>query len=134
MVDVTAKLLKAFPGWSREQNEILMERFAENNFTDERMMDAVNSVIDTYQGYGKLPNIANFIQFDKCYEAYTMQQKNQVVYDKKFQDSDFAIVRIEGISACRSAGRKTLFVLKSDIERYRLKTREPIYAGQEWTD
>ena len=74
VADVTAKIVKAFPGWSEDQTEILKDRFAENGFTDQRMMDAVNHVIDTYEGYGKIPNIANFVQYDKRYQVYTYSQ------------------------------------------------------------
>lgn len=127
--------MKAFPGWSKEQNEILMDRFAENSFTDERMVDSVNHVIDTYQGYGKLPNIANFIQYDKRYPLFTVAQMNAAVHKGEYRDQDFAIVRIEGVSACKSAGAKLpMFALKADINRHNLTTREPIYHGQEWPD
>jgi hypothetical protein len=133
--EVSARIMKAFPGWSREQTEILMDRFAENGFTDQRMMDAANHVIDTYEGYGRVPNIANFIQFDKQYRLFTIQQKNAAVHRGEYQEQDFAIVRIEGVSACRSAaGKRPLFALKTEIERYGLTTREPLYPGQQWPD
>jgi hypothetical protein len=60
-----AKILKAFPKFNKSQLEILRERFKELSFTDQRIMDAVNHVIDTYEGWDKLPNIANFVQYDK---------------------------------------------------------------------
>jgi hypothetical protein len=134
IVDATAKIIAAFPGWSKEQSEILKDRFAENGFTDERMMDSINHVIDTFSGYGKIPNIANFIQFDKQYTAYTIQQKNSIVQKGIHTHEDFVIVRIEGMSACKGAGRNILFVLRTEAERYKLPTREPLYAWEDWRD
>lgn len=135
VADVTAKVMKAFPGWSKEQSEVLKDRFAENRFTDERMMDAVNNVIDTYEGYGKIPNIANFIQFDKRYRVFTIPEVNALEAKGTHKFQDFAIVRIEGLSACKSAqGKRPLYALRADVDRYGLETREPRYAGQDWED
>ena len=66
-----ARILKAFPKFDKNQLEILKERFKELKFTDKRILDAVNNVIDTYQGWDKLPNLANFLQFDKTERLYT---------------------------------------------------------------
>ena len=60
-----AMVLKAFPKFDKNQLSVLKARFKANKFTDQRIIDAVNNVIDTYEGWDKLPNIANFIQFDR---------------------------------------------------------------------
>jgi len=61
----------AFPKFSSSQLEILKDRFAENGFDDKRMVASVDYVIDTYEGWDKTPNIANFIQFDSNGGYYT---------------------------------------------------------------
>ena len=51
--------------------KLLRERFKENGFTDKRMEDSVNHVIDNYTGFDKLPSIGDFIKFDKKVEVLT---------------------------------------------------------------
>ena len=64
-----ARIMKAFPKFRPEQVEVLRDRWKANGFTDERIMDAVNDVIDNYDGWS-LPNLANFIQYDRSYLTY----------------------------------------------------------------
>ncbi len=77
----TARILQAFPKMPIEMFNLLKDRFKENNFTDERLKDSVSHVIDTYQGWDKLPNIANFIQFDKKIKIYTNQELLEITKD-----------------------------------------------------
>jgi len=111
VADVTAKIVKAFPGWSSDQTEILKDRFAENGFTDRRMMDAVNFVIDNYEGYGKIPNIANFIKYDKTALTYaqicTAHDKGELVF------ADY-----EPIDLGHDNPR---FARREDVEKFNLK-------------
>ena len=113
VADVTAKIVKAFPGWSEDQTEILKDRFAENGFTDQRMMDAVNHVIDTYEGYGKIPNIANFVQYDKRYQVYTYSQIC-TAHDK----SELVMSDYEPIDLGHDKPR---FAKSDDVSKYNLK-------------
>lgn len=64
---------------------LLKDRFKENKFTDERLKDSINHVIDTYEGWDKLPNIANFIQYDKKVKAFTYEQV--IEHNHKFPGS-----------------------------------------------
>lgn len=86
----TAKILQAFPKMPDPTFNLLKERFKENKFTDERLRDAVNHVIDTYEGWDKIPNIANFIQFDKKVKLYTYEESIQIGH--KY----LACVRVDG--------------------------------------
>lgn len=70
MVKVRELLFKVFPKFNNSTFEVLKDRFKALGFTDERALDSVNNVIDTYEGWDKLPNIANFIQFDKKVRLY----------------------------------------------------------------
>lgn len=136
LLDAIRLVKGAFPGWSEEQGSILMDRFAENGFTDQRMMDAVNHVIDTYEGWDKLPNIANFIQYDRQARLFRHSEQDALVNRGEASYQDFAIARIEGLSGCRSAeaaGKPPLYILRRDAEKYRIETRDfRPHAG--WTD
>ena len=108
-----SKILIAFPGLSKEQADLLKDRFAENNFTDERMMDAAKHVIDTYEGYGKIPNIANFIRFDKQVKIMTYRELCSA-HDK----GDLAFGDYEPVDM---GGEKPFFAKAIDVDRYKIK-------------
>jgi hypothetical protein len=80
-VKETAKILQAFPKMPDATFALLKDRFKDNKFTDERLKDAINQVIDTYEGWDKIPNIANFIQYDKKIKIFTY--KESIEYGQK---------------------------------------------------
>jgi hypothetical protein len=63
-----AKIKSAFPSLPKGFYEIFSERITEDNFTSDRLTDAVNFVIDncTYP----TPTVAQFISFDKRVKVY----------------------------------------------------------------
>jgi hypothetical protein len=67
-----AKIKKSFPGLPIGFYQVFDERLKANNFTDERLTDAVNHVIDTC--IYPTPTIANFISFDRRIKVYTYAQ------------------------------------------------------------
>lgn len=67
-----AKIKKSFPGLPIGFYQVFDERLKANNFTDERLTDAVNHVIDTC--VYPTPTIANFISFDRRIKVYTYAQ------------------------------------------------------------
>jgi hypothetical protein len=72
IVESAAKIKKAFPTLPIGFYQVFDERLKENNFTDSRLTDAVNHVIDTC--IYPTPTIANFISFDKRVKVYTYSQ------------------------------------------------------------
>ena len=111
----TAKLLQAFPKMPPETIDILKDRFIENGFNDERMIAAVGNVIDNYEGWDKLPNIANFIQFDKKVKLYTytefLHATKELSPDLTRQwQHDHVYVKVNG---------NQVFVSKSDYNNYK---------------
>ena len=99
--------MQAFPKMPDATFNLLKDRFKENNFTDERLRDSINNVIDTYQGWDKIPNIANFIQYDKKIKIYTY--KESIEYGQKYLaavDLDFNGPR---------------WITKEDQEKYKIK-------------
>lgn len=99
--------------------DLLKERFKENGFTNERLRDAINHVIDTYEGWDKLPNIANFIQYDKKVKIYTYKE----LLDK-YREDYYAGATYDPISreydTIEVNGQKK-YARKEDIEKYHLK-------------
>lgn len=81
-----ARLLKAFPKFDKNQIEVLKDRIKENKFTDQRIWDAVNNVIDTYEGWDKLPNLANILSYDKRTGVLTYIEVLEQVNNGKSMD------------------------------------------------
>ena len=71
------KLQSAFPKQNKEFFNVLAERLIANGFTDERLTDAVNNVIDNFQ-YKEL-NIADIVSFDKKIKLYTYSEACRMV-------------------------------------------------------
>lgn len=108
IASAVARAAQAFPAMSEEQLDILTDRMIENRFTDMQALDAVNHVIDTYEGWGKQPNIANFISFDVQVKTYTHRQ---VCAEDLW----------EAVEAIDVGQQKPRWAKKEDIERYKLK-------------
>jgi hypothetical protein len=64
-----ARLKAAFPKMENVFFNILAERIVENGFTEKRLADAVNHVIDTFR-YKEL-NVSDIIRFDRSVRLYT---------------------------------------------------------------
>jgi hypothetical protein len=88
------KLQAAFPKQSAEFFHILVERIKANGFTDERLVDAVNNVIDNFQ-YKEL-NIADIIKWDKREKLISYQQLVKLVSNGQEKMTDWEIVEING--------------------------------------
>lgn len=88
------KLQAAFPKQSLDFFNVLVERIKANGFSDERLTDAVNNVIDNFQ-YKEL-NIADIIKWDKREKLITYQQLVSLVTSGKEKMEDWEIVTING--------------------------------------
>jgi hypothetical protein len=86
LIEQTKRVLKMFPKFPEPMLEELKDAFAHNGFTDGRMRDSINHVRDTYEGWDKLPNIANFIQFDRKIKFYDYSELLE--QSKDFQPSE----------------------------------------------
>jgi hypothetical protein len=133
--ELATRVAVAFPEMSPAKAMILIEMMIDEGFSEDRARDSVKHVIKQHTAWGKEPPIGAFIQYDRRVKLLTageltsMQIAGTAVWD------EYAIVRIEGVSACRSAGRRpVLLARRADIERYRLVSREPRAHGQEWPD
>ena len=98
------KLREAFPRQSDAFFDILTERIIANGFSDKRLADAINNVIDNFH-YKEL-TIADIIQHDKRVKIYTYQEVAAMVTAGKASFEDFET---------REIGGKIYRVLKSDL-------------------
>lgn len=113
----TEKILVAFPKIEPAMLKLLRDRFKANGFTDKRMEDAVNHVIDSYTGFDKLPSIGDFVSYDKkveCISQLDLQKKitkegNSIKYE-------YTCIDIKG---------KPYYVKNIDFERYHFQKFEP---------
>lgn len=71
-----------------------MERIKANNFSDERLIDAVNNVIDNFQ-YKEL-NISDIIKWDKREKLITYNQLVSLVTSGKENMLDWEMIEING--------------------------------------
>jgi hypothetical protein len=121
--------------------------FLNQKFTQSEIDDVVDGLM-IYQGLDAVNNIGAFMgswlrkrrddpkpvpgkrQHGIPCRLFTSQEIDQLKLNNQA-----SIVRIEGLSACRSARDKpVLLALNSDIERYSLESREPKIYGTEWPD
>jgi len=98
------KLKEAFPRMQPAFFNLLSERLIANGFTDSRVTDAVNNVIDNFE-YKEL-NISDVIKFDKKVKIYTHSEATILVTSGRATFDDFEKREINGV---------TYRILKSDI-------------------
>ena len=75
------KIKATFPALSNDFYDIFMERVKDKGFSDQRLKDAVNHVIDTCQY--PTPTLANFLSFDKRVKLYDYNQFCSLVTEGK---------------------------------------------------
>ena len=66
------KLIAAFPEISNDFLILLIDRITDNNFTADRVRDAINNIIDV-SPY-KRPAIADIISFDRKIKLFTYEE------------------------------------------------------------
>ena len=85
MITQISKMRKVFTQAAPGFYDVLLERIKENNFTDERLKDAVNYLIDNFKY--PVPSIADIISFDKKVKLHTYQQVcDKVTAGDKFEN------------------------------------------------
>ncbi len=98
------KLSAAFPRQSELFYDILTERIIANGFTDERLTDAVNNLIDNFK-YKEI-SIADVVGYDKTIRLYTHQEVEMLIESYEANWNDFELKEVEG---------KTYRVKKTDL-------------------
>jgi hypothetical protein len=104
-----AKIKAAFPALPKDFFTLLIDRAKDKGFSDARLTDAVNNVIDTCQY--PTPTLANFLSFDKRVKVFNYSEMCNAITNSGFSSSSFAQLRING---------KLFWVKQSDKEVFNL--------------
>jgi len=88
------RLKVSFPKMSNDFFNVLAERVVANKFSNKRLQDAVNYVLDNFQ-YKEL-NISDVVKFDKRAKLYSYNEVCNLVTKSQASFSDFQIVELEG--------------------------------------
>lgn len=105
----SAKIKAAFPALPPEFFKLLVDRIKERGFSDERLSDAVNNVIDNCPY--PTPTLANFLSFDKRVKVLGYDELCNLVTAGETEFKYFSHLRIKG---------KLFYVRTSDKEIYNI--------------
>ncbi|UZJ42197.1 hypothetical protein OO006_04275 [Prosthecochloris sp. SCSIO W1101] len=104
---------------TREYARVVVSRMVANGFSGQRAEDAVNHVIDSYEGWDKLPNVANFISFDRRVDVLTYKELNFLHDEGRVAWDDYEAVDV-GLDKPRWARKED--VRLCGLERWVVKT------------
>jgi len=107
-----AKIQAAFSALPKEFYDILSSRLADNGFTDDRLKDAVNHVIDNC--IYPTPTIAQFISFDKRIKVYKYPEIVKMVEDGDMNAFNrYKHIEMDGLP-------EAVWIHINDIAKYKL--------------
>lgn len=111
MVNAAKQILKSFPTLNNDFIDILIQRIKQNGFSDKRLMDAVNHVIDNcvYPS----PTVAQFISFDKVVKIYTYDDVMRMINEVPNVFETYKAIRLPNAV-------KPMYVHINDFTRYNL--------------
>ena len=110
VAESVAKIKAAFPALKPEYFSLFIDRLKDRGFSDQRLIDSVNNVIDNCQY--PTPTLANFLSFDKRAKIYNYQEMCNVVSSNHLKPDYFSKIRING---------KLFWVKTSDKDLYQLQ-------------
>jgi hypothetical protein len=113
--DQVGKLKTCFPDLPANWFSILIDRVKDSNFTDSRLIAAVNNCIDSFV-YGKQPNIANVLSYDKTVKLLNYGQFTEKINSGE-RSSDYIAVDV--------GAAKPKFVHVTDYEKTGLEKFTP---------
>jgi hypothetical protein len=105
------RLRKVFKGLDNDWLEVLRERLKANNFTDQRLIDAVDNLFDKFK-FGHTPNIAEIIDFDRTIELTSYKQILDMLKADEKAFTNYTVVDIDG---------QPRYILKEYQVKYNLK-------------
>ena len=109
VVKTAARIKAAFPSLSPEFYAVFIERVKDKGFSDSRLRDAVNYVIDNC--FYPTPSIANFLSFDSRVKVISYQELMNIVGEQKDSWNNYSKIKIGG---------KLYFIKKVDKTRYNI--------------
>ncbi len=112
VIQQNMRIKQAFPNLPNEWYEVFQNRIIENHFTNQRLIDAVNYVIDRCQY--PAPTIAQFIQYDLKIPVKTYRELLVMLNDDKKVFDHYKAVKIESVD-------KPMYAREEDIKKFKLK-------------
>lgn len=112
IIEGTIKLKKSFPALGKDFFDVFSERIKNNDFTDKRLVDAINNVIDNC--IYPTPTIAQFISFNNNVKLYTYDQVCVINDDSHNAFEKYKPIVIEN-------EKRRMYAHISDIEAYELE-------------
>jgi hypothetical protein len=110
-ISQTLRLKKAFPNLPEGFYDILLERVKETGFTDKRLKDAIDTLIDNF--IYPTPAIANIISFDKRVKLHSHSDVCDLVAKGNIWD-EFSKVKMKGKFFWISKAEKEQFGIKDE--------------------
>ena len=108
-----AKIQSAFPSLPQGFYDILTERLADTGFTDDRLNDAVNNVIDNC--IYPTPTIAQFISWDKRVKVYKYPEIVKMLDDDPKAFDRYKRIEMEGLP-------EAVYIHINDIAKYKIES------------
>ena len=105
----SVRVIQAFPNLTDEFIDLLLERVKEKGFSNERLIKAINHVIDTCP-YNS-PSLANFLNFDTRIKLLSYSEVCCLVNKNEISFNELSHLRING---------KLFYVRNTDKELYQL--------------
>lgn len=104
-----SKVKAAFPALPPDFYILLINRLKEKGFSDERVKDSVNNVIDNCQY--PTPTLANFLSFDKRVKLLTYRELVSKITEGEASFATYAKIKIKG---------EKYYIKKSDKEIFQI--------------
>ena len=112
VIQTITRVKNAFPTLPEGFYEIFSERIIDCGFTDERLKDAVNNVIDTC--VYPTPTIAQFISWDKRVKVFKYPDIVKMAEDDPKVFDRYKRVEMEGLP-------EAVWIHVNDIAKYKIK-------------
>jgi hypothetical protein len=116
IIEGTVKLKKSFPSLTKEFFDVFADRIKDNKFTDKRLNDSINYVIDNC--IYPTPSIAQFISYDKRIKLYTYHDIVRMQDQTQHAFKSYRPVKIHGVN-------KPMYASINDIAQYNLEKWDP---------
>lgn len=123
VLEMNRKVKDAFPELPASWFQVFNERIRENRFTDQRLRDAVNHVIDTFV-HGRIPNVGHFISYDRRISLYTQKDLDKLAqHDWRSVYKEYGLIQLQD-------GR-VMYARREEIRKYALAEYDPVPAGKQ---
>lgn len=123
LVECSVKMQKAFPSLTPGFFEVLNERIKENGFSDSRLKDAVDYVVDNC--IYPAPTIAQFISWDRRIKVLTFEDMIKKVNELGGDAIAGKIFAKQYAQVKFPTREKAVWVHVDDIKMYNLKIENP---------